>query len=938
MKEYDPANWDALNGLLDEALELEPRALDHWLETLPPEHQALKPQLKRILSRHAVVETQDFLGTLPKVEFPADETDKSAHAEQPGDLIGPYRLERELGSGGMGVVWLALRPDGLVQRPVALKLPHGAWRRAGLAERMARERSILASLSHPNIAHLYDAGVTPSGQPYLAIEYVEGTRVDVYCRERQLGVRARLELFAQAAKAVAYAHGKLVVHRDLKPANILVNVEGQVRLLDFGIAKLLEDGETRETRFTELSGRALTPDYASPEQILGQPLTLASDVYSLGVVLYELLCDQRPYRLPRDSRGALEDAILQSDPPLPSVVASADRRAALRGDLDTVVLKALKKMPAERYPTVHALLDDIERHLESRPVLARPESSWYRAKKFVARNKLGVTAGGAIAMALVVGTVIATWQARVALTQKTRAEEVQAFITSVFREADPMQQGGDRVLSAVDLLLQAERRLDARSDATPSLRAEMLAIIGESLFGLQEIQQSARVIEKGLALHSSMPDADPLLGARLHLALSEAREYLGDVPAAQAELAAAFSALELVDEPGPLAVRARLHEAALGLASANYPLAERASRQAIAQAMAIHGARSDQVAMALMFLSKALLFDEQIPLAVQTSHQGLELLLENHQQDYGHPKLIDLAPYYANALIHAGEFDKAARLMRDLLANAERVFGADSNLVGGLAAIAVPAEMDSGNLAAATALARRSVDIYLQHAAPDTLVHAYRARLLAQVLSTARSEGALRVSEEAVGISERANAKPGVGRGNLGLALLQESKLDAAEQQIAIALETGTPGMRPHLQASRFRAALLRARGRPADALPLLDENIAQTVGDHFDRPEFAASHVERALALLDLGRSNAAQESFGAAAATLEELHGDRMTPLRADLLAGQARLRLQLGDAAAAVQDLERADAYWRQHRPDSRWAAEASLWLARARAQKR
>ena len=190
--------------------------------------------------------------------------------DQPGDVVGPYRLLRELGSGGMGVVWLAERTDGLINRPVALKLPHGAWKRAGLAERMAREREILATLSHPNIAHLYDAGVTAGGQPYLAIEYVEGRRIDVYCREQHLDVEARLRLFAQVAGAVAYAHGKLAVHRDLKPANILVSAGGQVRLLDFGIAKLLDDGQAKEDRFTELSGRALTPDYASPEQIRGR--------------------------------------------------------------------------------------------------------------------------------------------------------------------------------------------------------------------------------------------------------------------------------------------------------------------------------------------------------------------------------------------------------------------------------------------------------------------------------------------------------------------------------------------------------------------------------------------------------------------------------------------------------------------------------------------
>src|SRR6185295_9751376 len=298
----DVDGWGTLSRLLDQALELPAPQVDSWLDSLAPEFDALKPQLKRMLSRHASVETGEFLNKLPKVDLqPEDAT--PPRTEQPGDVIGPYRLERELGSGGMGVVWLAIRTDGLIKRPVALKLPHGAWKRAGLAERMAREREILASLAHPNIAHLYDAGVTAAGQPYLAIEYVEGTRVDVYCRERALGVRARLELFVQVAGAVAYAHGKLVVHRDLKPANILVSGDGQVRLLDFGLAKLLEDGVTRETRVTEMAGRALTPDYASPEQILGEPLTTASDVYSLGVVLYELLCEQRPYRLTRDSRG-----------------------------------------------------------------------------------------------------------------------------------------------------------------------------------------------------------------------------------------------------------------------------------------------------------------------------------------------------------------------------------------------------------------------------------------------------------------------------------------------------------------------------------------------------------------------------------------------------------------------------------------------------------
>jgi serine/threonine-protein kinase len=260
-------------------------------------------------------------------------------------MVGLYQLVRELGQGGMGAVWLAERADGLVKRAVALKLPHGAWRRAGLAGRMARERDILATLEHPHIARLYDAGLTTAEQPFLALEYVEGVPIDQYCAATDsrpaLGLRAKLRLFLQVAQAVAYAHGKLVLHRDLKPANILVTRDGYVRLLDFGIAKLLADGEVKETRLTQFAGRALTLDYASPEQIRAEALAVTSDVYSLGVVLYELLTGSRPYKLKRDSRGALEDAILEAEPPRPSNAAPPENGASLRGALDTILLKAL---------------------------------------------------------------------------------------------------------------------------------------------------------------------------------------------------------------------------------------------------------------------------------------------------------------------------------------------------------------------------------------------------------------------------------------------------------------------------------------------------------------------------------------------------------------------------------------------------------------------
>ena len=245
-----------------------------------------------------------------------DESDLKA-----GALVGPYRLLRELGVGGMGSVWLAERADGTLKRQVALKLPRASWAR-GLAERMARERDILASLEHPNIARLYDAGTDAQGRPFLALEYVEGQPIDVYCSERALSIRQRLQLLLEVASAVTFAHSRLVVHRDLKPSNILVTADGQVRLLDFGIAKLMEGDRTQETQLTQMAGRALTLDYASPEQIRGEPIGTASDVYSLGVVAYELLAGAKPYKLKRGSAAELEETIATVDAPLASATAA----------------------------------------------------------------------------------------------------------------------------------------------------------------------------------------------------------------------------------------------------------------------------------------------------------------------------------------------------------------------------------------------------------------------------------------------------------------------------------------------------------------------------------------------------------------------------------------------------------------------------------------
>ena len=318
MAELDPGSeeWAALSGLLDEALELPQHERARWIDALPPEHDSIRPRLRRLLSAASPADDA-FLRTIPKVNVAGIEPDGRDLAPLP-EQIGPYRVLRKLAEGGMGAVWLAERADGMLNRPVALKLPRGAWTGAGLADRMAREREILAALNHPNIARLYDAGIATNGHPYLALEYVAGRTIDEYVTAKRLPIRARLELFLQVARAVAHAHVRLIVHRDLKPSNILVTDEGEVKLLDFGIAKLLDDSRGDQGAITQAGACLFTPDYASPEQLAGDALGVATDVYSSGVLLYELLAGTRPYTLSCAPRGTLERAIAEINPRRPS--------------------------------------------------------------------------------------------------------------------------------------------------------------------------------------------------------------------------------------------------------------------------------------------------------------------------------------------------------------------------------------------------------------------------------------------------------------------------------------------------------------------------------------------------------------------------------------------------------------------------------------------
>ncbi|MEO7117180.1 MAG: serine/threonine-protein kinase [Caldimonas sp.] len=516
-------HWPAISELLDEALQLPAAARAEWLESLIGPRAEHREVLIALLATQASVETDDFLAELPRL--PSGSTQATGrhaiHASEgglaAGGLVGPYRLIEEIGRGGMGTVWLAERADGLVSRRVALKLPRAVWGDA-LAERFARERDILSTLTHEHIGRLYDVGIDSIGRPYLAMEFVEGEAIDAYCRTHELPLRERIALLLQVMAAVAHAHARLVVHRDLKPSNILVTKEGQVRLLDFGIAKLLEDERTRETALTELGGRALTLDYASPEQIRGEPLGTASDVYSMAVVAYEVLAGSRPYRLKRASAAELEEAIATIESPNASASATDPRVARqLRGDLDAILNKALKKTPGERYPTMEAFAQDLRRYLAGEPVEARPDGLAYRTGKFVRRYRLQVAASALVSLALVAGASVALWQAHEAQLAAGRAQSeaatakaVQGFIESVFNansgnQADPISA---RATTARELLDRGADRIDKELASAPEAQLRLYDLLAGMYAQMALYERTLVLARRGLALATRLHGKD----------------------------------------------------------------------------------------------------------------------------------------------------------------------------------------------------------------------------------------------------------------------------------------------------------------------------------------------------------------------------------------------------------------------------------------------
>jgi serine/threonine protein kinase/tetratricopeptide (TPR) repeat protein len=633
MQKIGPEDWKQMFELLDTVLDLPAPERNTWLDSLGGDYERLKPALRELLAKHAARETDGFLRDMPQFTSLTGISTSPLSSPEPGNHVGPYRLVRELGRGGMGSVWLAERADGSFKRNVALKLPHVTWI-GGLAERMARERDILATLEHSNIARLYDAGIDDLGRPFMAMEFVEGQTIDRYCSQHQPTVEQILQLILQVARAVAHAHARLVVHRDLKPSNILVTADGSVRLLDFGVAKLLENQPGEQTQFAV---RAFTPEYAAPEQIKGETISTATDVYSLGVVSYQLLTGALPYATKKTGAGQLERAITEVDAtPASSTTQDRQRGRRLRGDLDAILNRALKKDPLQRYISADAFALDIEQHLQGRPIQARPDSAWYRFSKFVSRNRIVTSAAAAVLIAILGGASLALWQAREAREQAARTaierdiarraaareEAVRMYLTTLFRNSAASDGSGTTTAKAM-LDRSAERVLQQYRD-DPYLAGKVVETLADLYGALEDVAGQVPLLEG--YLKQAGPEADPATVAAAQQKLAHAELARGNIQRAAElmQLAEQFWNRDRMRYPEQhvegLTIKARILRAQGDLAGSIAT-----NEQAIAERVALSGENHSETAILYNSLGIALMNANRLQEATTAYQKALSI-------------------------------------------------------------------------------------------------------------------------------------------------------------------------------------------------------------------------------------------------------------------------------------------------------------------------
>ncbi len=942
-----------LSLLLDEGWDLSVVERQQWLATLPPEHERFKQTLEEMLSRQTGIETDVFVKPINAVaaDLFSGRASVSAPAWREGSDVGGYSLIREIGVGGMGVVWLAAPSDGVLKRQVALKLPLFAIHNKSLAERFDRERDILASLTHPNIARLYDAGTTPNGQPFLALEYVEGSSIKQHCVEQKLTIPARLRLLMQVLAAVQYAHSNLVLHRDLKPSNVLVTSDGQVKLLDFGIAKLIggDDMATEESALTQVGGQVLTPDYASPEQIRGEAISTASDVYSLGVVAYEMLTETKPYQLKYKHSTDLGQGVATASVKLASAtVADPKVRQQLKGDIDAILNKALKKDIAKRYLTVGAFAEDIERHLAHLPVQAQPDALGYRVKKFLKRNMLPVGAGAAIAISLSAGAGVATWKAVEARQERVRAERVKDLIGSIFASANPYSAGRAEV-SVRDLLKAGVDRVERELSDDPVAAAELLSLLSGSYRDLGEVDLAFTTARKANELAGKSLPQDGLLRARILRVFAHANKAKGNIAESQRLIEQAIDIQRrwgdeaLVDLAQSVGLLARVVQD-----QGRVEDAIQLSRETVGLWTKARGSSDPMTISASGELSNALMIGQYHKEALVEAQRSYELAARTFTNP-DHPIIIDQTGNLAYALRANGQH-LGAREKWQAVVNAQRkTFNPRGQQVAASLVGLGQAQEFLGELKPALQSFEESLSImngFGDKVSGELAIRHFSIGRIA--LQSRQADKAARVFETAI---EFGTAVYGTRGGRVRDAenfrvasLIYGGRLAEAqstiEQHIHSDRLTGNPALR---MALRNSALLDWARGDTKGTLEKMREvekieskvkgvpakSRAQTQSE-LGRAQLDAVAWDRAV--VDSADLNLAAETLAKAVAMYEEAFATS-TPEQADAWVALGRARLRQNRVEDALVLLKRAAEFWAAFDDTNSFAGEAAYWYGAA-----
>ena len=901
--------------LFEQAVELEPGERVAWLACACAGDHEVRVEVERMLRIDAKAAT--FLESQPRLVANRFDTEATNAPAQ----FGPWRVLSSIGIGGMGEVWLAERSDGEFEQRVAIK--QLAYPTPGLLQRFRQERQILARLEHPNIARLIDGGVDAQGAPYLVMEYVEGVPITDHVRDRCLDLRARLRLFLRVCEAVQYAHQNLVVHRDLKPANIFVTATGEPKLLDFGIAKVL--ATTDAAAATQTAARLLTPDYAAPEQFSGEPVTTATDVYALGVVLYELLAGQRPLR-PVAIGAVAAHTALTADPPAPSaaIERTADdargRRRALHGDLDRIALTALAAEPTRRYASAEALANDIRRFLGGHPVAARRSSAWYLLRKFAGRNRYALGAAVAIVVVSLGAALVSVHQSRIARAQAARAQAVREFLVGVFEQADPDENKGEPI-TAHQLLEKGERQLAHVSE--PEVRADLTALLSGLYWDIGEPTRVQQLLPqlRSAALDRSLPPAVrahsltqlaklEIYSQQYDAASSDAREAevlargAGADGADEASSARHVLAEALTSAPGsaelgaealvrellasdrnaygnrsePVANDLRLLGIVLG-SSSRHTDAVAALREQIGIARALHGERNASVVNGLNELGTVLMTMGDLGAAESAYREALELEIKRIGPD--RPQTWDIHSNLIRVYEQQGAFEQALHERQTMLATQRNVLAGTRTDEIALALHSLGRDYrELGRLDEAEATIRESLALWAEVSAADGAATTIAPLENLGVTLTLRgryagAEEALRHAMAAM--LRHAPDSPYLARirGELGDVLRRERRFAESVHELDAAVDA--------------HESALRATGTPPD-------------------PILATLEAQLAEARLDAGNADGAQSSARQSLALARSVLPKGNYQLGAALFA-LARTDLAAGNAAAAEPLLREA-----------------------------